>query len=102
MSLNMTPNASWAKRSKRTASGEPRLHPVLESMVLSSFEHNCNPHDLTWLWVGGRHVSKHFRCEVERIFRTVLLPEAILRCNMGKLLRRGPLSRVGFGMLGER
>ena len=92
MSLNMTANASWAKHSKHV--GEAKLHPVLESMVLDTFKNTCNPHDLTWLWVGGRHVSKHFRSEVERMFRTVFLPETILRCNMGKLLRCG-LSRVG-------
>ena len=46
--------------------------------------------DLPWLWVGGRHVSKYFRCEIERIFRTVFLPETILRCDLGKLLRCGP------------
>ena len=91
MPVNLTPNHLWLKRSKRSASREPRLHPVLESMVLSSFEHTANPHDLTWLWVGGRHVSKHFRCEVERMFRTVFLPEAILYCNMGKLFYYGLL-----------
>ena len=88
---NRTPNASWAKLSKHV--GEAKLHPALESMVLDTFQNTCNPQDLTWLWVGGRHVSKHFRCEVERMFRTVILPETILRCNMGKLLDCG-LSRI--------
>ena len=94
---NRTPNASWAKLSKHV--GEAKLHPALESMVLDTFQNTCNPQDLTWLWVGGRHVSKHFRCEVERIFRTVFLPEMVLRCNMGKLLDCGLTYQ--FSLLGE-
>ena len=87
MSLNKIPNPSWPKPRKHV--GEAKLHPVLESMVLDTFQTTYNPQDLTWLWVGGRHVSKHFRCEVERIFRTVFLPETILRCNMGKFFDYG-------------
>ena len=97
-SLNMSSDmpsdayAIWAKHNKCAHSGEPRLYPVLESIVLDTFKHIRKPQDLTWLWVGGRHVSKHFRCEIERIFRTVFVPETILYCNMGKSLHCSPLS----------
>ena len=63
-------------------------------MILDTFHELHNPEDLTWLWVGGRHVSKHFRFEIERIFRMVLLPETILRCDLGKLLRCGPQTQM--------
>lgn len=83
MSSSAPSKPVWAKPSKRARSGEPRLFAELESMVLDTFQDLHDPEDLTWLWVGGRHVSKHFRCEVERMFRTVFLPETILRCDLG-------------------
>ncbi|CAD6585001.1 MAG: hypothetical protein ASARMPREDX12_001881 [Alectoria sarmentosa] len=73
----------WARPSKRARSDKPKLPAELESMVLDTFQDVHNPKDLTWLWVGGRHVSKHFRSEIERIFKTVILPETILRCDLG-------------------
>ena len=86
----MNPTALSAYLSKRAPSSEPRLHPELESIVLDNFQTLFQSQDLTWLWVGGRHVSKHFRCEIERIFRTVILPETILHCELGGFLRYGP------------
>ena len=99
MSRKKTSTALRAKRSKHARSNKPRLHPELESMVLDTFQHFLNPQDLTWLWVGGRHVSKHFRCEIERIFRTVFIPETILRCYLGKLSI--PASQVSVQQLGQ-
>lgn len=91
----------WARPSKRARSGKPRLPAELESMVLHTFQDVHNPEDLTWLWVGGRHVSKHFRSEIERIFKTVILPETILRCDLGKLLRCGPQVSVQYAGIGR-
>lgn len=88
-----------AKRSKHARSSKPKLHPELESMILDTFQPFPNPQDLTWLWVGGRHVSKHFRCEIERIFRTIFLPETILRCYLGKFFI--PASQVSVQQLGQ-
>ena len=85
---------------RRARSSKPRLPAELESMVLDTFHDLRNPKDLTWLWVGGRHVSKHFRSDIERIFRTVLLPETILRCDLGNTLRCGPqilMHHAGIG-----
>lgn len=89
MSWSPPSTPAWAEQSKHAASGKPRLPSELENMVLDTFQDPHDPKDLTWLWVGGRHVSKHFRCEIERIFKTVLLPETILRCDLGKLFRYG-------------
>ena len=84
MASNMPSQPAWAKRSKRARSSKPKLPTEVESMVLDTLQDLHNPEDLTWLWLSGRHVSKHFRCEVERIFRTVLLPETRLHCDLGK------------------
>ena len=89
MSPSGRPNTLQAERTGKARSTKPRLYAELESMVLDTFQDIRNPQDLTWLWVGGRHVSKHFRCEVERIFRMKIMPEMILCCDMGKPLRRG-------------
>lgn len=89
MSSNASSNPVRGKRSKRARSNKPKLPIELESMVLNTFQDLHSPEDLTWLWVGGRHVSKHFRSEIERIFKTIFLPETILRCDLGKLLRWG-------------
>ena len=86
MPPNMPSVLVRAKRNKHARSSKPRLPPELENMVLGTFQHLHKPRDLTWLWVGGRHVSKRFRYEIEKIFRKVFLPETILRCDLGKLL----------------
>lgn len=94
MPFKVSSKPVWANRSNSKLSSKPRLPAELESMVLDNCQDLHDPKELTWLWVGARHVSKHFRYEVERIFRTILLPETSLYCDMGKLFRCGPqLSR---------
>ena len=78
-----------AKRNRHARSSKPKLPIELEDMVLGTFQHFHKGKDLTWLWVGGRHISKRFRYEVERIFRTIFLPETILRCDLDKFLYDG-------------
>ncbi|CAF9920694.1 hypothetical protein IMSHALPRED_004977 [Imshaugia aleurites] len=77
----MSSDRLWAKRNERALLSKLTLPPELECMVLDTFRDLHKSEDLTWLWLGGRHVSKRFRSEIERIFRTVLLPDMILRCS---------------------
>lgn len=90
MSLNTSSDHGWAKRNERALSSNLTLPAELASMVLNTFRDLHKPGDLTWLWVGGRHVSKRFRYEIERIFRMVLLPETTLHCELGTLFRCDP------------
>lgn len=92
MPLKTPSNMASAKR-KRARPSKPRLHIDLENMVLNTFKELCSPQDLTWLWVGGRHVSRNFRYEIERLFKIFFLPKTILRCDMGKFFLRP--QRVG-------
>ena len=86
-----------AKRSKGARTSKLSLPTELENMVLDNFQYLHKPKDLTWLWVGGRHVSKRFRYEIERIFRKVFLPETILRCYLGKFLCDGAHVSIQHG-----
>ena len=63
----------------------PRLPDELKSMILETFQELEDPKVLTWLWVGVRHVSNYFRWEIERIFRTIIMPETVLHCELGEL-----------------
>lgn len=87
MTLNASFYLAGAERSKRARFSKPRLPTEIESIVLDTFRDLYKSEDLTWLLIEGRHISKHFRCEIERIFRTVLLSQTILRYNLSKLLR---------------
>ena len=93
MSLNARLNDRWANSSK------PRLPDEVKNMIIETFQDLEDSKDLPWLWIGGRHVSRYFRSEIERIFRTVFLPETVLRCHLGKLLMWTLVCR--FGMLGR-
>lgn len=86
-----------AKRSKDARTSKLSLPTELENMVLDNFQYLHKPKDLTWLWVGGRHVSKRFRYEIERIFRKIFLPETILRCDLGKFLCDGAHVSIQHG-----
>ncbi len=70
------------------------LAPEIWFMVLDCFREYRSPKDLTWLWLGGRHVSQLFRYEIENIFQTIHLPDTVLHCRLGKLAKEKPHSTI--------
>lgn len=58
-------------------------------IVLEHFRNLSSPGELTWLWLGGRHVSQLFRIEIENFFRTIHLPLTTIRVDLGRLMNEG-------------